>query len=68
MHLDRGSMVSRSLTPKRLGFSEISTATRDALSAGQYEKVVGPLPDIFDLCWRFPGNFNLGIRADIFHL
>ena len=26
------------------------------------------MPDIFELCWRFPGYVNLGIRADVFHL
>ena len=46
----------------------MSTATRQAFSAGQYKKVAGLLPDIFELCWRFPGYINLGIRADVFHL
>ena len=46
----------------------MSTATRDELSAGQYKKAAGLLPDIFELCLRFPGDINLGIGAHVFHL
>ena len=46
----------------------MSTGTRHAFSAGQYRKVAGLLPDIIELCSRFPNNINLGIRADVFHL
>ena len=46
----------------------MSIATRHAFLAGQYKKVAGLLPDISKLCSRFPGDINLGIRADVFHL
>lgn len=46
----------------------MSTATRHAFSAGQYKEVAGLLPDIFKLCSTFPGDINLGITADVFHL
>ena len=46
----------------------MSTATRHELAAGQYKKVAGLLPDIFELCLRFPGDLNLGISAHVFHL
>ena len=42
--------------------------SRHAFSAGQYKEVAGLLPDIFKLCSRFPGDINLGIKADAFHL
>ncbi len=46
----------------------MSTTIRHAFSAGQYKKVAGLLPDIFELCWRFPGYINLGISADVLHM
>ena len=46
----------------------MSTATRYAVSAGQYDKVAGILSDIFALCLRFPSATNLGIMANVFHL
>lgn len=61
-------MVSSSLPLKRFSCAEISTATRHAFSAGQYNKVAGLLSESFELCWRFPGHINLRTRADVFHL
>lgn len=46
----------------------MSTATRHAVSAGQYNKAAGILPEISALCLRVSGDTNLGIMANVFHL
>ena len=68
MHSDRANTVSSRLPLKRPSVLTRYTVTRHAFSAGQYKEVAGLLPDIFELCWRFPGYINLGIRADVLHL